>query len=190
MDQVKIGRFLKELRGEKRLTQEQVAEQLNISGRTVSRWETGNNMPDIGMLVEIAEFFDVSISEIIDGERKSEKMNREEKETLLKVADYSENERNLLMKRVLIISVIGLVTLSLGLILEFVLEGTSPLFMCMEGICFGVAAGALLTGVFYTAGILSKVRNNSSGRKIAHIMRILCPIVLIICIVMCAVKTF
>ena len=72
VDQKKIGSFLKELRKEKGITQEEFAEKLNISGRTVSRWETGVNMPDISLLVEIAEFFDVSIPEIINGERKSE----------------------------------------------------------------------------------------------------------------------
>ena len=53
MDQVKIGNFLKKLRKEKGITQEQLAEILNVSGRTVSRWETGNNMPDISILVDI-----------------------------------------------------------------------------------------------------------------------------------------
>ena len=47
-------------------------------------------MPDISLLVEIAEFYDVSISEIIDGERKSEKMNEEVKKTALKLSDYTE----------------------------------------------------------------------------------------------------
>ena len=61
MDQIRIGRFLKELRKEKGLTQEQTAEILNVSGRTVSRWETGNNMPDISVMIEIAELYDVSI---------------------------------------------------------------------------------------------------------------------------------
>ena len=50
MDQVKIGSFLKELRKERSLTQESLAEKLNVSNRTISRWETGSNMPDIGML--------------------------------------------------------------------------------------------------------------------------------------------
>ena len=85
MEQQKIGSFLKELRKEQNLTQEQFAEQLDVSGRSVSRWETGINMPDISLLVEIAEFYDVSISEIIDGERKSGKMNEEVKETALKL---------------------------------------------------------------------------------------------------------
>ena len=92
MNQVKTGSFLKELRKEKNLTQENLAEQLNVSNRTVSRWETGSNMPDISTLVEIAEFFDVSIPEIIDGERKSEKMNQETKETAAAMAEYSHHE--------------------------------------------------------------------------------------------------
>ena len=76
MNQKKIGSFLKELRKEKGITQEEFAEKLNVSGRSVSRWETGSNMPDISLLVEIAEFFDVSIPEIINGERKSERMKK------------------------------------------------------------------------------------------------------------------
>ena len=62
MNQIKISAFLKELRKEKNLTQEQLAEQLNVSGRTVSRWETGTNMPDVSILVELAEFYNVIIS--------------------------------------------------------------------------------------------------------------------------------
>ncbi len=90
MDQVRIGAFLKTLRKEKELTQEQLAEQLRVSGRTVSRWETGSNMPDIGMLVELAEFYDVSIPEIINGERKSENMDPKTKETAIAMAEYSQ----------------------------------------------------------------------------------------------------
>ena len=91
MDQIKIGAFLKELRKERALTQEQVAEKLNVSNRTVSRWETGSNMPDIGMLVEIADFYGVSIPEIIQGERKSENMEQETRETAVVMAKYGQN---------------------------------------------------------------------------------------------------
>ena len=92
MDQIKVGIFLKELRKEKGLTQEQLANVLNVSNRTVSRWETGSNMPDISILVEIAGFYDVSIPEIIQGERKSEIMNKETRETAVAMAKYSQNE--------------------------------------------------------------------------------------------------
>ena len=65
INQVKIGEFLRELRKGKGLTQEQLAEQFSISRRSVSRWETGSNMPDVGLLIEIADFFDVEILDII-----------------------------------------------------------------------------------------------------------------------------
>ena len=99
MNQVKIGEFLRELRKGKGLTQEQLAEQFNISRRSVSRWETGSNMPDVVLLIEIADFFDVDIREIIDGERKSENMEKE-KETLKKVAEYADAEKFKLKKKI------------------------------------------------------------------------------------------
>ncbi|MGI6315451.1 MAG: helix-turn-helix domain-containing protein [Christensenellales bacterium] len=101
MDQVKIGSFLKRLRNERDLTQEELAEQLRVSSRTISRWETGNNMPDIGMLVEIAEFYEISIPEIIKGERKSENMDQEVKETAVAMAAYSKNEAKSRIQKVI-----------------------------------------------------------------------------------------
>ena len=109
MDQKKIGSFLKELRKEKGITQEQFAENLNVSGRTVSRWETGTNMPDISLLVDIAEFFDVSIPEIINGERKSEIMEKEVKEQTLALEMLSELKKT--TKRWFVVSIILLIAL-------------------------------------------------------------------------------
>ena len=89
MDTKKIGAFLKQCRKEKNLTQEQLAEKFGVSARTVSRWETGSNMPDLSILVELADYYDVEIKELLDGERSST-MNKEMKETLNKVADYED----------------------------------------------------------------------------------------------------
>ena len=89
MDQKKIGEFLKRMRKEKGLTQEQLAERFYVSSKTVSRWETGSNMPDVGTLIDLADFYDVDIRELIDGERKSENMDKETKDTLKKVAAYA-----------------------------------------------------------------------------------------------------
>lgn len=110
MDQIKIGSFLKQLRKEKELTQEALAEQLRVSSRTVSRWETGSNMPDISMLVDIAEFYQISIPEIINGERKSEIMNPETKETAVKMAEYSKHEAKSKRRQIvaLLLSAFGL----------------------------------------------------------------------------------
>lgn len=82
MNPKEIGAFLKQLRSEKGVTQEQLAEILGVSGRTVSRWETGRNLPDLSILVQISEYYQVDIKEILNGERRSGNMDNELKETL------------------------------------------------------------------------------------------------------------
>ena len=118
IDQVKIGGFLRELRKEKELTQEQLAEKFGVSSRSVSRWENGKTMPELGILVELAEFYEVDIKEIIDGERKSENMKKEEKETLRKVADYAEVEKKLVVRRRCIVTFVGTLVCALFIIAE------------------------------------------------------------------------
>lgn len=90
MDQQKIGVFLKKLRKEKGLTQEQLAEQVHVSNRAVSRWENGYTMPDLSILVELADFYGVDIREIINGERKCEIVDKDFKEKLGKVTEYTQ----------------------------------------------------------------------------------------------------
>lgn len=70
MDQIKIGKFIAQLRKQEGLTQMQLAERLNITDRAVSKWETGKTQPDIDTLKQIAEFFAVSIERIIYGKEK------------------------------------------------------------------------------------------------------------------------
>ena len=82
MDQKKVGAFLKYLRREKNITQEQLAEAMSVSNRTVSRWETGSNMPDLDVIIELSDYYNVDLRELLDGERKSEKMNQDVKETV------------------------------------------------------------------------------------------------------------
>lgn len=99
IDRIKIGNFLRELRNEKGITQEKLAERYGVSSRSVSRWENGNTMPDLGILVELADYYQIDIGEIIDGERKSENMSKDTKETLVKVADYAEMEKMMLVRK-------------------------------------------------------------------------------------------
>ena len=70
MDQKKIGVFLKELRKEKGLTQERLAEQFHVSSRTVSRWENGKGLPDVAIVEELAKALGTSITELLTGELK------------------------------------------------------------------------------------------------------------------------
>ena len=93
MDMKKIGGFLKFLRKERGLTQEQAGEIFMVAGRTISRWENGVNMPDLNLLIQIAEYYDVELEEILNGERRNEDMDKKLKDTILKAADYSELEK-------------------------------------------------------------------------------------------------
>ena len=159
MDQKKTGSFLRELRKEKQLAQEQLAEQFGVTNRSVSRWETGSNMPDLSILVELADFYDVDIRDIIDGERKGEDMNKEEKERLQLVADYAETEKNTLLMRLRIISIVGLVSLIAGLTMMVISRDNNlPVYDYLMGTLMGVAIGALLVAVFYSTGVLENMR--------------------------------
>lgn len=159
MDQKKVGSFLRELRKEKQLTQEQLAERFGVTSRSVSRWETGSNMPDLSILVELADFYDVDIRDIIDGERKGEDMNKEEKERLQLVADYAETEKNTLLMRLRIFSIVGLVSLIAGLTMMVISRDNNlPVYDYLMGTLMGVAIGALLVAVFYSTGVLENMR--------------------------------
>lgn len=69
MDREKTGKFIAALRRDAGLTQETLGERLGVSGKTVSRWETGAYAPDIDMLQAISALFDVSINELLSGQR-------------------------------------------------------------------------------------------------------------------------
>ena len=103
MDQEKIGAFLKQLRNEKGLSQEKLAEIFGVSSRSVSRWENGRTMPDISIMIELADYYDIDIRELINGERKSEDMNKDMKETLTMVADYTDKQKKQAIIRAIIL---------------------------------------------------------------------------------------
>ena len=69
MDIQKIGAFLSELRKEKNLTQNELGEQIGVTNKTISRWENGNYLPPVEILQILSKLYDVSINEILNGER-------------------------------------------------------------------------------------------------------------------------
>lgn len=159
MDQKKIGLFLKELRKEKELTQSQLAEQLNVSDRTVSRWETGTNLPDLSVLVELADFYDVDIREIIDGERKSENMNEEVKETVLKLSDYTETINQKIKGRLFVLTVIAIIGMIAFVIIEVMgLDTPGSIYERVASAGLGLDFGVLIVLAMYLSGFLGKIK--------------------------------
>lgn len=161
MNPKKIGAFLKILRKEKGLTQEQLAEILHVSGRTISRWETGINMPDLSILIQIAEFYDVEIKEILDGERKGGIiMDKELKETLTKVADYNTLEKEKTAKIGNIAFGVTFAICVLMIVVQLIMTGDLSVVAGETAILF--AGGVFYLGVMIYHGLWengSKLKN-------------------------------
>ncbi len=151
MDTIKVGAFLKELRKEHGLSQEQLADKFNVSSRSVSRWENGNTMPDISIMIELAEFYDVDIRDLLRGERKSEKMDKDMKETLDMVSDYSATEKNNMVKGLLVyIGAIAIIFCALLLINFLELININPVFD-------RVSIGCMSIGFVYSICCIGKI---------------------------------
>lgn len=73
MDQEKIGKFIKDLRIKNNLTQKEFADKYNVTYQAVSKWENGKNMPDLSLLKDICKNFDVSLDDLINGEKSVKK---------------------------------------------------------------------------------------------------------------------
>jgi len=112
MNQIDTGKFIANCRKEKGLTQAQLAEKLNITDRAVSKWETGKCMPDSSIMLELCNILDVTVNELLSGER-IEMNNYEEKanENLIELKRKDENN----MKKNAIISTIYTITLVIGI---------------------------------------------------------------------------
>lgn len=100
MDVVKFGSLLKELRKEHGLTQEQLAEKLGVTNRTISRWETGTNVPDLDILIDLSEFYQIDVKELLNGERKTAEIKMDDTQIIRQFAEYSAMKEAHLMRRV------------------------------------------------------------------------------------------
>ena len=112
MDTIKIGKFIAEKRKEKKLTQEKLAEKLGVTSKTISRWENGNYMPDISLLKPLSEELDVTLNDLLSGE-KIDKEHYQEKleENIIDTIDYTNKkvyEKNKLIAEILIFFGLGI----------------------------------------------------------------------------------
>lgn len=170
MDQAKIGQFMRTLRQEKGITQEEAAEIFGVYGRTVSRWETGRNMPDISLLIEIADFYSVDIRELLDGERK-ENMQDNVNETAQKLEDYSKRKFMIIRRCVTVCSLLGLISV---LILQVILNSKEYNAMAlMKDILLFISFVAIALIFVISSGainVFEKVYSRDNRKQ--HIFRI------------------
>ena len=154
MDQKKIGKFIQELRKEKGLNQEQFAEQFGVNRRTVSRWETGTNLPDLDILLEMADYCEVELRQLLNGERSSEAAEDELDDTVQKVVEYSNEDKLKIAKRMHWLFIGGFAAAILYMVLVFAERADNFL----GGLCLGITDGMMLVGVIMTSKSAAKIR--------------------------------
>ena len=112
MNQTEIGKFIANCRKEKKLTQAQLAEKLNITDRAVSKWETGKSMPDSSIMLELCEILGITVNELLSGEEiDMESFEEKADENLIALKRKDENN----MTKNVIISMIFSATLLVGI---------------------------------------------------------------------------
>lgn len=82
MNQEKIGKFISELRKANNMTQEQLAEKVGVTNKSISRWENGNTMPDISILVQLSEILNTTLPELVNGRKMTKDELLAQKETI------------------------------------------------------------------------------------------------------------
>lgn len=158
MNQQKVGSFLKELRSEKSITQAELAELLGVSNRSISRWENGTTMPDFDLIIELAKYYDVEVGEILDGERRTENMDAKTEETMLKIADYNNVERNFFSKRMCVMFILALVGMVVYATIDLLgLSGAEP-YETIISVALGFVVGTLITGLLYASRYMTKIK--------------------------------
>ena len=112
MNQIEIGKFIARCRKEKKLTQAQLAEKLNITDRAVSKWETGKSMPDSSIMLELCEILGITVNELLSGEKiDMERYEKKVDENLIALKRKDENN----MTKNVIISIVFSATLLTGI---------------------------------------------------------------------------
>lgn len=126
MDQIKIGRFIAEMRKEQNLTQQDLAEKLGISNKTISKWECGNGMPDYAVMESLCETLSININELLSGERlPSQEYSKKAEENMISlIQERSENNKRDI--REWLKFMIGIVVLAFFVWLIIIMWGGAP----------------------------------------------------------------
>lgn len=137
MDQIKIGGFIAEERKRKGYTQKILSEKLGISDKTISKWERGNGFPEVSLLIPLCSELDITVNELLSGERVSEEQYRKKAEENMVnlVKEAQENK-----KKIILSVMVGILTILAAV----------PLFMVAR--MFDMRTGVRIT--FIVIGIV------------------------------------
>ena len=143
MEQVKIGQFIKTIRKEKNFTQREVAERLSISEKAVSKWETGNGLPEVSLMLPLCELLGISVNELLSGERLDEKRYFEKAEQ--NIMTFMEEKTQAKKKLIIAVIIVG-ITLLAGLTM-ILLSGLVEMETWLRVVLIVIAVVIICTGI-------------------------------------------
>lgn len=170
-----IGKFIQEVRKEKGLTQKELADQICVSDKTISKWENGNSAPDVSMLISLCDALDVTANELLTGERISpENYSMKAEETIMTLMKENEDSK----KANRIGRIIGVLLIILAAVLIFVLSaGTGVFTFFLDASCFIIL-------LIISAGIVLA----SGARTLDSILKLLAQILIPIGVVIAIIE--
>ena len=143
MNSDKFGKLILELRKEKNMTQQELANALHITDKAISKWERGVGLPDIGLLESIADIFDVSIAELVKGEKLITNTN-EEIDNII-VDTLKDNKTKLKKKNIIIIILSICVILFIILLSFFINNYNKSVAYYIDGISDNFVSSGIVT---------------------------------------------
>ena len=176
MDTIKIGSFLRELRKEKNLTQEQLADVFNVSARTVSRWETGSNMPDISILVEIADYYDLDVREILNGERSNALPAGSS--SIKDIAEYADKDKEKLAVKTRLYAIAGIIGIITYLCLRAFGNPDSIIINLIASLSLVAVYAALASSLIYTSNRLQTLQRKLKMKLKKNLLLIILTLVI------------
>lgn len=128
MDQIKIGKFIKETRKNQKLTQSDLAEKLNVSDRAISKWENGQCMPDVSIMLDLCNELKINVNELLSGKKMNiEDNNKEQEQLLLNIVKEVEEKNKIIWTSMWVILIISMIALFISLFLTAFLIPEEPI---------------------------------------------------------------
>ena len=144
MNPVTTGRFITQKRKEKNLTQEQLAEKIGVSNKTISKWETGKCMPDYSIIELLCEELNTTLAELIRGEEDEKSIQTYDNAQMIEMMKQIEHLKN---TKLLIIGYILIIMGGVMLALSRMFTGTD-IQEFLSGFMLGLSIVEMLSGVF------------------------------------------
>ncbi len=152
MNQFEIGKFIAQLRKEKGMTQEELAEIMGVTDKSVSRWENGKTLPDISLLVELSEVLNISLGELLKGKRLNRDEFVKQKELIDNIIDYDNDKKNIAQRKFMTKLGVGLFIISLAILNNYYdylrLIFTPNIAEFVQGFMFGIGIGIELISAY------------------------------------------